>query len=161
MPIQTRKPSTIVRPGTADSSAGERKLIAFVSDAVNYALKLECAREVHAWEGARPFPCTPYHVRGVIDLRGKIIPVIDLRARLSRGLTDAGDEHVVVIIVINQDRFGILVDKIHGIVTVRSEEISPPPSSSDFNPGNLFTGIVRNGDHIIGILDARRVVGLN
>jgi purine-binding chemotaxis protein CheW len=147
--------------GTSARSATERKLITFATDAINYALKLECAREVHAWAGARPFPCTPPHVRGVIDLRGKIIPIVDLRARLSKGFTDAGDEHVVIIVIVNQDRFGILVDKIHGIVTVRSEEINAPPASYEFNPDNLFTGIVRDGDQIIGILDPRRILSLH
>ena len=154
----TKAPSG-TQVGPPGRTTGPRRLIAFASGSVNYAFQLACAREVQAWAGAHPLPCTPLHVRGIINLRGQIVPVIDLRARLSSVLTDAGEEHVVVIIVINQERFGVLVDRIHGIVNVRAEDISPPPTLGDSSLETLFTGIVRDGERLIGILDASRIVG--
>jgi purine-binding chemotaxis protein CheW len=134
------------------------EIITFIVDDVSYGLLVTEVREVHAWAGATPMIGTADYVRGIINLRGAIIPIIDLRARFSRGLTDAGEEHVIVIVVVDESRFGLLVDGVSEIIHVSRSSIKPVPPGAGYNQDDLILGIVSNGDHILALLDAKRVV---
>ena len=75
-------------------------------------------REIRAWNGATPLPNTREYVRGVINLRGTIVPIFDLRARFGEGQTSPTKNHVVVVMSVGEKWVGILVDAVSDILTV-------------------------------------------
>jgi len=92
-------------------------------------------------------------MRGVLNLRGTIVPVHDLRARFGGPLTDATENHVVVIASIGDQTIGILVDAVSDIVTVSSEDIRPLPRTGEQANDTCISGLVSNGDEMVALLN--------
>lgn len=104
-----------------------------------YCLDIKSVREIRGWSKTTPLPHSPVAVRGVINLRGAIMPVVDLRARLGQGLTEASDRHVIIVVHADDSMFGLLVDAVQETLVVRSDEIQPPP---EFAERSLVDGII-------------------
>ena len=84
-------------------------------------------REIRGWTETTPLPHAPDYVRGVINLRGVVLPVVDLKARLGLGLTDANPKDVIVVVQAGERTIGLLVDAVSDILTVTAGEIQPTP----------------------------------
>ena len=84
-------------------------------------------REIRGWTAATPLPRTPDFVRGVINLRGAVLPIIDLSARLGLGFTEPEARHVIIVCRINNQMVGLLVDAVSDILTVTDDLIQPTP----------------------------------
>ena len=87
-------------------------------------------REIRTWSKMAPLPNSPAYVCGVANLRGVILPVIDLSNRLGWSQTEPSDKHVVIVLQNRDQLKGILVDSVSDIVTVRPENIQPAPDVS-------------------------------
>ena len=109
--------------GTTEADAGTVQLIAFTVGAETYGVEITAVREIRAWSGVTTLPNTAPFVRGVINLRGTIVPVIDLRARFSQGIADPGKTHVVIVLAIGNRWAGVLVDAVSDILTVVRTDI--------------------------------------
>ena len=109
--------------------------------------------EIRQWTSATPLPHQPEWNRGVLNLRGAIVPVHDLRCRLGGELTVPTPSHVVVIASIAGQSVGILVDAVSDILTVRVEQIRElPPNLSEVDQSTI-SGLVRTGDSMVALLD--------
>lgn len=95
------------------------KYLVFTLGRSEYAAGIGCVREIRAPEGTTPLPECPPYVLGVMDLRGRVVPLLDLRARL--GVEPAGDRPVVMIVDVAGQMVGLMVDR---VVEVRSFEPS-------------------------------------
>jgi len=87
-------------------------------------------REIRTWSRMTPLPNSPSYVCGVANLRGVVLPVIDLRSRLGWAETEPTDRHVVIVMQSRGQLKGVLVDSVNDIVTVRSEDVQPVPDVS-------------------------------
>jgi purine-binding chemotaxis protein CheW len=112
-----------IRDEYGDSSAAASQntlqLIAFSIDEQIYGVEITTVREIRAWNGATPLPNTREYVRGVINLRGTIVPIFDLRARFGDGQTQPTKNHVVVVMSVGDKWIGILVDAVSDILLDR------------------------------------------
>ncbi len=104
--------------GSAANAQNSLQLIAFSIGEQTYGVEITTVREIRAWNGATPLPNTREYVRGVINLRGTIVPIFDLRARFGEGLTSPTKNHVVVVMSVGDKWVGILVDAVSDILTV-------------------------------------------
>ncbi len=133
------------------SSKTNQQFVTFAIGKEEYAVDIMQVREIQAWSEVTVLPNQPDYMRGVLNLRGIIVPIFDLRSRFAQGKTDATNIHVVVIIAVGDRIIGILVDRVSDILTVDSDEIRPVPDLDD----------QENGDHIIGLVTAKeRMVAL-
>ncbi|MEO8883696.1 MAG: chemotaxis protein CheW, partial [Devosia sp.] len=98
--------------GTAPVIENSVQLIAFSIGEQTYGVEITTVREIRAWSGATPLPNTRDYVRGVINLRGTIVPIFDLRARFGDGLTSPTKNHVVVVMSAGNKWVGMLVDAV-------------------------------------------------
>src|SRR3546814_11167583 len=80
------------------------------------------SREIRAWSPTTLLPYFPDYVRGVINLRGNVLPVIDLAARLGWGLTEPTGRHVIIVVRIDEQLHGLIVVAVNDIVTVDDED---------------------------------------
>ena len=103
------------------------ELLSFRIGEQEYCVDIMSVREIRGWTRATPLPYSPPHVKGVINLRGTVLPVIDLSARLGMAPIDGIDQNVIVVVSVGGTTAGLLVDAVSDILTVSQDEIQPPP----------------------------------
>lgn len=134
------------------------QLIAFSIGEQAYGVEITTVREIRAWNGATPLPNTREYVRGVVNLRGTIVPIFDLRARFGAGVTEATKTHVVVVLAVGEKWIGILVDAVSDILTVQKSDIHAVPEGESMD-SELLNGIVTHDSRMVGLIDLDSVVG--
>ncbi len=143
-------------PGST-ASANSMQLIAFSIGEQTYGVEITTVREIRAWNGATPLPNTRDYVRGVINLRGTIVPIFDLRARFGEGQTSPTKNHVVVVISVGEKWVGVLVDAVSDILTISKDDIHAVPEGNAIDT-ELLSGIVSHEDRMVGLIDLRAIV---
>lgn len=140
-----------------DVPGNSQQLIAFsISDQV-YGVEITTVREIRAWNGATPLPNTREYVRGVINLRGTIVPIFDLRSRFGDGQTSPTKNHVVVVMSVGEKWVGILVDAVSDILTIDKNDIHAVPEGNSIDT-ELLNGIVTHDNRMVGLIDLHAVV---
>src|SRR3569833_240787 len=119
--------------GAQVNAQNSLQLIAFSIGEQTYGVEITTVREIRAWNGATPLPNTREYVRGVINLRGTIVPIFDLRARFGEGQTSPTKNHVVVVMSVGDKWVGILVDAVSDILTVSKDDIHPVPEGNSID----------------------------
>ncbi|MFT6658370.1 chemotaxis protein CheW [Maritalea sp.] len=138
--------------------ANSIQLIAFSIGEQAYGVEITTVREIRAWNGATPLPNTKEFVRGVVNLRGTIVPIFDLRARFGAGVTEATKTHVVVVLAVGEKWIGILVDAVSDILTVQKNDVHAVPEGENMD-SELLNGIVTHDGRMVGLIDLEAVVG--
>jgi purine-binding chemotaxis protein CheW len=92
-------------------------------------------------------------MRGVLNLRGAIVPIIDLRCRFGQGLTDATPLHIVIIVQIGGRQVGLIGDRVLDIVSVESTQIQPVPRTSQGSATDFLSGLVTIDSTMIALID--------
>lgn len=138
-------------PETDETAA--RQYVSFMVGDRAYGVDIMKVREIKQWTPTTALPSQPDYTRGVLNLRGTIVPVHDLRARFGGPLTDACDTHVVVIVRIDTQTVGVLVDAVSDILTVSPAEILPVPSGQSDGNGRSLEGLVNTDTGMVALLD--------
>lgn len=95
----------------------------------------------------------PAYVRGVINLRGEIVTVIDMHQKFGLGPSPINDETQVVVVRYEDELIALLVDTIYDVVIAKQSDISPPPSNVDGVSGAFFNGVYRMEKDLVAVLD--------
>jgi len=103
------------------------ELISFEIAEQEFCIDIRNVREIRGWAPATPVPQTPSYIQGVINLRGAVIPVVDLRNRLGLGETVPSSRHVILVIQDGERVAGLLVDGVHATFRVDGALMQPPP----------------------------------
>lgn len=135
-----------------------RQLITFELGDQALGVDIMAIREIRAWSPATPLPNVPSYVRGVVNLRGIVLPVIDLRARLGWGTTETTARHVIVVVRISEQLQGMIVDAVNDIVTVQPDEMQPLPDTGDAQSARFLDGLATIDDRMILILALDRLI---
>jgi len=115
-------------------------------------------REIRGWTQSTPLPNAAPHFLGMINLRGLILPVIDLSARLGLGVTNLARSSVVVVVQIEDRQVGLLVDGVCDILIVREGMIQPTPDVGAGLSARFVQGVMTTDQGIIGLLALDHVV---
>ncbi len=140
------------------SAANSLQLIAFSLGDQTYSVEITTVREIRAWNGATPLPNTREFVRGVINLRGTIVPIFDLRARFGGGRTSPTKTHVVVVMSVGEKWVGILVDAVSDILTINKNDVHPVPEGNSSCDSELLKGIITHNDKMVGMIDLHAII---
>jgi purine-binding chemotaxis protein CheW len=144
---------------TDDSNAARRQFITFHSGCQEFGADIMAIREIRGWTDTTPLPHAPDYVRGVINLRGVVLPVVDLKARLGQGVTDVSAKDVIVVVQTGNRTIGLLVDSVSDILTVTGADIQPAPELARA-PGTEFVeGIAVLAQRMVTILSMDRLIG--
>jgi purine-binding chemotaxis protein CheW len=135
-----------------------RQLITFELGDRRLGIDIMAIREIRAWSPATPLPNVPPHVRGVVNLRGVVLPVLDLRYLLGWGTTEPSARHVIIVVRIGDQLLGIIVDAVSDIVTIGPDNVQPLPDVGDVSATGFLEGIATIDDRLIMILDLGRLV---
>jgi purine-binding chemotaxis protein CheW len=140
---------------TLDRSAvGEntQQFITFTLGAEEYGIDIMVVREIKGWTETTMIPNAPSHVRGVINLRGVIVPIFDLRARFNMGLTVTTAMHVVIIVATGSRTIGLLVDTVSDIISVDPKAIRPVPEMGLPAQDQFIDGLVAMEDRMVTLV---------
>lgn len=138
-----------------------RQFISFTIGAEEYGIDIMAIREIKGWVPATHLPETPPYMRGVIDLRGTIVPILDLRSRFGGQATDASARHVIMVVAMGATVAGILVDAVADILAVDETDIQPVPQMDRAAADAFVSGLVTVNGRMVAILDLAHVFDAN
>jgi purine-binding chemotaxis protein CheW len=124
---------------------------------VTYGVEITTVREIRAWNGATPLPNTREFVRGVINLRGTIVPIFDLAPGSARGRRRS-PRTTSSVMSVGEKWVGILVDAVSDILTVSSDDIHNAPRGQ-LDRHRALNGIVTHESRMVGLIDLMQVSG--
>lgn len=130
-----------------------RELITFEVAGQIFALDIMAIREIRAWTPVTPMPRVPHFVAGVVNLRGTVLPVIDLAARLGWQPTEATPRHAIIVCQINGQSQGLIVDSVSDIVGLDTEALQPAPDAGQDELIPFLEGIVALEEQMVMVLD--------
>ncbi len=127
----------------------------------NYGVDILRVQEIRGWEPVTRIPNAPGYVKGVLNLRGAIVPVFDLRQRLGMAFRDYSKETVVMVLRLDADEgeksVGVVVDSVSDVMRVTAEEIGKAPDFGARLNTDFITGVATPGDRMIMLLDIDRL----
>jgi purine-binding chemotaxis protein CheW len=121
---------------------GTRELIAFRIGEQEFCVDIMSVREIRGWTPATAMPRAPSHMLGVVNLRGAVLPIIDLSARLGMKHAEPTARHVIIVAQVNRKAVGLLVDAVSDILTVTDDNIQPTPEVSSEQARQFARGIL-------------------
>ena len=141
---------------STDAANGAAELTQFISFAIGddqYGVDIMAVREIKGWSEITHLPKQPEYVRGVLNLRGVIVPIIDLRCRFGQGRTESTPLHVVIIVQIDQQLVGLLADRVLDIISFDPTKIKPVPKVAQAGRLDLLSGLVTIEGAMIALIE--------
>ena len=123
-------------------AAASQQFVTFKIGDEDYGVDIMKVREINGWSPTTALPHSPAHVRGVVNLRGVIVPIFDLRQRFGMGLTEPTRTHVVIIVRVGAKTLGILADGVSDIIAVEPAAIRPVPDIGVAGGDHFLQGLV-------------------
>lgn len=130
----------------------EIELLTFQVGGQEYAIDIMSVREIRGWTKATPLPHAPSFVRGVINLRGTVLTIVDLADRLGMGSTKTNERNVIIVVHTGKETVGLLVDAVSDILAVNKSELQAPPEMSADNEQTFVSALMIADERMIRIL---------
>ncbi len=138
--------------------AGLTQFISFAIGNDQYGVDIMSVREIKGWSDVTHLPRQPEYIRGVLNLRGVMVPIVDLRRRFGQGKTDAGPMHIVIIVSVDSRLVGLLADRVLDIVSVEVAKIQPVPQIARAARVTFLAGLVTIDDFMIALIDLNNLL---
>ena len=135
-----------------------RELISFRIGAQEFCVDIMEVREIRGWTPATALPQAPAFVRGVINLRGAVLPIVDLGARLGLGAADPTARHVIIVAQVQNQIVGLLVDAVSDILTVTDDMIQPTPDVASEMVRMFVRGLLAIEGRMVSFISLDRVL---
>jgi purine-binding chemotaxis protein CheW len=145
------------------SESASHQVLTFVLGGETYGVDILRVQEIRGWSAVTKIPQSPPHVLGVLNLRGAIVPIVDLRTRFE--LERAEYTPVTVIIVLSvmsaagRRDFGVVVDGVSDVVDVNPDEVRSPPEIGAAGATSYIRGLVTIAERMVVLLDIDRLIG--
>ncbi len=136
----------------------EGGFLTFHLDGELYGVPILSVQEIIGYEPATPVPNTPEWVSGVINLRGVVIPVLDLRTRFGMAVGEYGDTSVIILVQLEDKVMGLVVDGVDDVITLADQDIQPTPEMSGPVAAELIIGLGGREGRLIRLLDITRLL---
>lgn len=134
-----------------------RQLVVFSLGREEYGVSITAVQEIIRYARPRPLPDTPHYIEGVINLRGRVIPVVELATRLGAEALHPEDQKIVIV-ELEQGTVGMTVDEVREVLTVGRDSIEPTPpgigTGSDF-----VEGVAKVDDRLLMLIEVQRLFG--
>jgi purine-binding chemotaxis protein CheW len=157
--MATYHPAKVAR--TKDATT--QQVLTFVLGNGTYGFEVLRVREIRGWTPVTKLPQAPPHVLGILNLRGSIVPVMDLRMRFALEHAQYTDLTVIIVLTVNsQDGprdVGVVVDGVADVVDVYADDIKPAPDLGARRATDYILGLVPAGEHMTVLLNIDRLIG--
>jgi purine-binding chemotaxis protein CheW len=146
-----------VRETAAAAGAGARQVLTFSLGAEHYGVDILRVREIRGWSAATKIPQLPAHVLGVLNLRGSIVPIIDLRMRFNLARAQLTASTVIIVLQVRsaggEREFGLVVDGVSDVVDISPENLKSAPNLGPSASAEFIQGLAIAGERMLILLD--------
>ncbi len=140
-------------------TADEMQVVVFKLGTDEYCVPVFQAREIQTYSTPTRIPNTPSFVEGIINLRGQIIPILDLKKRFSSGITEVNSNTRIIIIDMDEEVIGILVDSVSEVLKIPTSRFEPPPTAVKTSINNNYiSGIGKIDNRLLILIDLGKVL---
>ncbi len=138
---------------------GVQQFMTFKSGNEYFGIELRYVNEIMCMQPITQVPEVEDYIRGLINLRGKIVPVIDVRMRFKQEPFEYNDRTCIIIIDVKDTVVGLIVETIADVVTIKDDDIEPPPSLASGNAKNRYVyGLGKVGDSVKLLLNPEKLI---
>jgi purine-binding chemotaxis protein CheW len=134
-------------------SESHQEIVSFAIGDQGFCFDIRFVLEIRGWTPTTVLPHAPNYVKGLMNLRGTVLPVVDLSMRLGLGLTEPSARHVIIIVRISDQTVGFLVESVSDILTVDANDIKPTPDIDSSESKNFVRGVFSIEDELIRLID--------
>lgn len=145
-------------PEKAAQNSSELELLSFRLAEEEYSVDIMSVREIRGWTRATPLPHAPAHVRGVINLRGTVLPVVDLSVRLGMEPVTGDARNVIIVVQVGSQTAGLLVNAVSDILALPRTELQPPPDLAADSAHSFIEALTIVDGRMIRVLDLTAVL---
>lgn len=135
-----------------------KKVIVFQLIDKEYAMPIDVVRTIEKVLSITRVPNTPNYVKGVINLRGVVTPIVDLRARFGMPEKEVDEDSRIIIVAMGDYEVGVIVDAANDVVDILVENIEPQPEVVGSVESEFISGVVKTKEHLLAILDLEKVL---
>jgi purine-binding chemotaxis protein CheW len=146
-------------PESAEFAADGSQFLTFCLDNEEYGLEILRVQEIKGYSKITPLPNTPPEVKGVMNLRGAVVPIIDLRTRFGLRQAEYTRFTVIIVVTVGAKVVGLVVDAVSDVLNVGAKEVVPTPELGAAVDTSFMTGIARTGERLVTLLNIDRLVG--
>lgn len=147
--------NNVVSANETDVPVSTERCLTFSSDGLNIGVSTNYVIEIITNHAITPLPLVPDYVKGIINLRGQIIPIIDIRLRMGKMPIEYTSQSCIIVLNINTMLIGIIVDAVQQVIDIDQSLISAVPVE---NQQELINGMISYGDHsVILFLDCEQL----
>jgi len=141
------------------SAADNGQFLTFTLQNEEYGIEILKVQEIKGFSKITPIPNAPHFVRGVMNLRGTVVPIIDLRARFSMTEKDYDQFTCIIVVNVGTRVVGLVVDTVSDVLNIPNDSIADPPELASVGDSSCITGMGKLGERIVMLLDTGRLVG--
>ena len=135
-----------------------RELIAFRIGDQEFCVNIMSVREIRGWTPATPLPRTPSFMKGVINLRGAVLPIVDLGARLGLTTSEPSARHVIMVVNVGGRTLGLLVEAVSDIINVSDDMVQPTPDVACDHVKTFVKGLFAIDGRMVSLISLDRVL---
>lgn len=143
---------------TDPTQAAARELIAFRIGEQEFCVDIMAVREIRGWTPATPLPRAPGYMKGVINLRGAVLPIIDLGARFGLDTAAPTARHVIMVANIAGRMVGLLVDAVSDIIQLADGEVQPTPDVASEQVRTFVKGVFALEGRMVSLIDLQHIL---
>lgn len=129
------------------------ELLSFLVAGQDYCVDIMSVREIRGGARSTPLPYAPPYMLGVINLRGTVLPIMDLSTRLGLDAETACARNVIIVVAVGERTVGLMVDAVSDILAVRAEDLQPPPDLPSDREHSFVSALTIVDDRMIRVLD--------
>ena len=155
--LETQTPDTGDEDKAAGGNTPVQELLSFRVGEQEYSVDIMSVREIRGWSRATPLPHSAAHVRGVINLRGTVLPIIDLAQRLGLSVAEASERNVIIVVQVRDQTLGLVVDAVSDILSIPMQDLQTPPDLSQDEDNSYVRALTVVEGRLLRILDLEAV----
>ncbi len=135
-----------------------RQVLTFLLNGQDYGLELIKVQEIRGFTQITPIPNMPAHIKGVMNLRGAVLPVVDMRTKF--GMPQAAYTKFTVIIIAHSagKSVGLIVDSVSDVLSTSDASMQSPPDFGETTDARFVQALIKSGDHLVVLLDLERLL---
>ena len=123
-----------------------------------YGVDILRVQEIKGYTTVTKIPNTPAHIKGVLNLRGTIVPIVELRTKFGMPMIDYTMFTVIVVVVVRERIMGLVVDSVSDVLNISKQDIQAPPEFGAKVDVSVLTGIGKSGDKLVALLNIDRLL---
>jgi purine-binding chemotaxis protein CheW len=135
-----------------------QELIAFRIGQQEFCVEVMSVREIRGWTPVTPVPQAPSYVRGIVNLRGTLLPIVDLAARLGYPSAEPTARHVIMVAQVGRQNIGLLVDGVSDIFTIQEGDVQPTPDVASEMARTFVRGVILMDKRMISLVAIENIV---